>query len=150
MEINEKITSNPLEISSHLKEVYDKIFNNESNYTSGSIEKFLHDRSVLKNLPKFSKVTADFMEKQILGEEVDLAIGKLKKGTTPGWDGATPELIIFIYNLVPSLVRDFVQEFLEEKAENRLNLLVKRIIFIKKVNNKTNFKQLRPIALATH
>ena len=104
---------------------------------------------MLKNLPKFSKITSEFMDKQILGEEVDSAIGKLKEGTSPGWDGATPELITFIHNLVPSLVREFVQEFLEEKAENRLNLLIKRIIFIKKVNKKLNFKQLRPIALAT-
>ena len=71
------------------------------------------------------------MEKQILGEEVDIAIGKLKKGTSPGWDGSTPELLFFIYELVPSLIKDFVQEFLEEKVENRLNLLVKKIILLK-------------------
>ena len=62
---------------------------------------------------------------------------------------ATPELITLIHSFVPSLIRDFVSEFLEGNEEDRLNLLVKRIIFIKKANKKRNFKQLRPIALAT-
>merc|ERR1712002_1386056 len=140
---------NPMEMSMYLREVYEKIFNNKNNYKIGNIEKFLQERLVLTDLPKFSKTVADFMDEQILGEEVDCAVEKLKGGTAPGNDLATPELIIFIHGIVPSLIKDFVIEFLKGNKEDRLNLLVKKIIFIKKVNKKKDFKQLRPIALAT-
>ena len=75
--------------------------------------------------------TAERLDCQILEEEVDIAIGKLKKATSPGCDGATPELILLIYEMAPALVVNFVKDFLEEEAENRLNLLVKNIIFTK-------------------
>ena len=125
MNINGKMSSNVLEISSHLREAYEKIFNNESNYINGSIKNFLQSRLVLQNLPKSSLKTAERLDSQILVEEVDKAIGKLKKATSPGCDGVTPELILLIYEMAPALVVNFVKEFLEEEAENRLNLLVK-------------------------
>ena len=93
MEINGKMSSNALEISANLREVYEKIFNNECNYVSGSIRDFLQSRFVLQNLPRFSWKTAERLDCQILGEEVDIAMSKLKKATSPGCDRATPELI---------------------------------------------------------
>ena len=119
MEIDGTETSNLMEMSMHLREVYEKIFNNKNNYKIGNIEKFLQERLVLTDLPKFSKTVADSMDEQILGEEVDCAVEKLKGGTAPGYDLATPELIIFIHGIVPSLIKDFVIEFLEGNKEDR-------------------------------
>ena len=50
--------------------------------------------------------------------------------------------------MVPNLVVDFVREFLDGGEEETLNLLIKNIIFINKETSKTNYKRLRPIALA--
>ena len=125
MQIKDKISSNVLEISSHLKEVYGNFFNNDCNYVKGSIKDFLQSRLVLKNLPRFDSKVAENLDCQILREEVELAMSKLKKSTSPGVDGATPELILTIYELVPALIVDFVKYFFEDGDENRVNLLVK-------------------------
>ena len=66
MQIKDKVSSNVLEISSHLKEVYGKIFNNDCNYVKSSIKDFLQSRLVLKNLPRFGSKVAEKLDCQIL------------------------------------------------------------------------------------
>ena len=102
-----------MEISAHLRVVYSKIFNNESNYVKGSIRDFLQSRLVFQNLPKFSSRAAEKLDCHIIKEEVGIAVNKLKKSTSPGNDGATPELIQTIYEIVPDLIVEFVKDFLD-------------------------------------
>ena len=84
MQIGDKVISNIMEISAHLRQIYNRIFNEESNYVKGSIKEFLKSRQVLQNLPKFSRKVAERLDCYILKEEVSMAVNKLKKSTSPG------------------------------------------------------------------
>ena len=87
MLIQDRLSSNILEILACLRNVYNRIFNNESNYVKGNIRDFLQSRLLLQNLPKFSSKVVERLDCHILKEEVEIAISKLKKLTSPGEEG---------------------------------------------------------------
>ena len=78
------------------------------------------------------KEVAESLDMDILMEEVDRGVNKLRDGTSAGRDGSTPKLIKWLFTLVPQLFLDFARDFLRGNSEDRADLLIKNMIFITK------------------
>ena len=75
------------------------------------------------NLGSINDISAHVLELDILLEEVEAAVHKLKPNTSPGPDGLTPECIKWLFETCPNVLLSFARNFLISTDEEKTFLM---------------------------
>ena len=103
-------------------------------------------------LPKLSDSMANKLRKSRSQMEIKLAIKSLNKTSQGGIDGVTPMLLEELFNLVPCLITDTINEHIFKGQGLEGKLFMKRlIVFLEKPMKTTGVRGVsnyRPVTLA--
>ena len=102
---------NPNDVVRHFKDVYHKIFNTNHESSINKLKKFLGNEK--KNLGKINEQEYLKISKEITFNEVKMGVKELRLSASGGADGITGRLLKLIFNLVPKLIHNSVNEIVK-------------------------------------
>lgn len=104
----------PGEINMEFKNFYSTLYSSEIILNTDLCQNFFHDL----NLPTLPSHDLGKLNAPITLEELRNALGSMKKGKSPGWDGIPPELYLVFWDILGPPLLDMINTAIDKGAFN--------------------------------